>query len=481
MGDLITILNGDAREELKTLPDESVQICVTSPPYWGLRDYGIEPSVWGDDTDCPHEWGDRLPAHHPGQVKDNKAVHVENATGQNLGSGQYCQKCEAWLGCLGLEPTPEMYIAHLVEIFRGVRRVLRNDGTLWLNLGDSYMANRGNTAEKPGYDNKAGGNGANFYYPGKKNIPGYKPKDLLMIPHRTAIALQQDGWYVRMDNVWSKPNPMPESVTDRPTRSHEYVFLLSKSSRYFYDAEAIKEPIKENSLERLGRGVSDRHKNINGAPGQSPHTLSQPRLNVKFGGNKAEGYGTRIHSGNDWKPKTNGANKRSVWTVATHSYNGAHFATFPPDLIKPCILAGTSAHGCCVECGAPYERVLEPTEDYAKLLGKDWCDPESDQNEGRGHFLLPDGQKASQRPVKRNAPSVTAEYVTVGWQATCDCFYGPAFGDVEPCTVLDPFGGSGTTGKVAIELRRKAILIELNSNYIPLIEKRCSTQIGLGL
>lgn len=275
------IINGDALEVLKTLKSESVQTCVTSPPYFGLRDYGVD-------------------------------------------------------GQIGLEETPEAYMQKLAEIFREVRRVLRDDGTLWLNLGDSYAGSgKGGQSEakrsenwQPEYGNK----GARY---------GLKSKDLIGIPWRVAFALQADGWYLRQDIIWHKPNPMPESVTDRCTKAHEYIFLLSKSPTYYYDHEAIKEPAVMN---RWG--------------GKKPMNLtnSKDQQNV-FGGLTRE---------RDMMPETR--NRRSVWTVATKPYKGAHFATFPPDLIKPCILAGAPFGGI----------VLDPflgsgtTAAVAKALGRNY-------------------------------------------------------------------------------------------------------------
>jgi len=248
------IYTGDCLEILPTLEAESVHCCVTSPPYWGLRDYGLPPSIWDGDPACEHEWGDMMPAHHPGQVQDNKAVHPENAIGQNKGSGSFCQLCGAWRGCFGLEPTPELYVQHSVQVFREIRRVLRDDGTLWLNLGDSYASGKG-TCYNPGGGESSLGNTTN---PGKNKkqagaypldrgnkstleASGLKPKDLVGIPWRVAFALQADGWYLRSDIIWAKPNPMPESVKDRCCKSHEYVFLLTKSAKYYFDGEAIKE------------------------------------------------------------------------------------------------------------------------------------------------------------------------------------------------------------------------------------------------
>lgn len=266
------ILTGDALAVLRTLQSGSVQTCVTSPPYWGLRDYGVK-------------------------------------------------------GQLGLEKTPEEYVAKLVDVFREVRRVLKDDGTLWLNLGDSYATGGGKVGDHPGggaqgakyrgdhaKDPKARGIGP-ATQPNRLPIPGLKPKDLVGIPWRVAFALQADGWYLRSDIIWSKPNPMPESVRDRPTKAHEYVFLLSKSPRYYYDHEAIKEPGK------LGRSGNTQHKYVNG---QQLHRTKAGFLEMR------QTVYPRV-------------NKRTVWTVTPRPFRGAHFATFPPALIEPCILAGAPA------------------------------------------------------------------------------------------------------------------------------------------
>jgi len=266
------VIEGDARDRLRELDAGSVQTCVTSPPYFGLRDYG-----------------------HDGQI--------------------------------GLEPTPDEFVAALVGVFREARRVLRDDGTVWLNLGDSYAAGG------PGGASPAStlGGGGGRYRNGSKleamheagsssrRAPsGTKPKDLLGIPWTVAFALRADGWYLRSDIIWHKPNPMPESVTDRPTKAHEYVFLLSKSARYFYDTDAVREPHTDDSLRRVTQAQSGT-KWANGGPGN--HTI-------------ASDLSQACHP--------SGRNRRSVWTVATQPYAGAHFATFPPKLIEPCILAGSA-------------------------------------------------------------------------------------------------------------------------------------------
>lgn len=302
-----TLYLGDCIETMRRLPAGSVQTCVTSPPYFGLRDYGVD-------------------------------------------------------GQIGLEPTPDEFVAALVAVFREVRRLLRDDGTLWLNLGDSYAAN-GVSGLNTGWSERAReyAGGGHRAEPARNRAPkrvptGLKPKDLIGIPWRVAFALQADGWYLRQDIIWHKPNPMPESVRDRCTKAHEYIFLLSKGPRYYFDAEAILEPFAD---ERMG------------ASGAKSSKYS------------ADGA-MRNDGGVTSAPTRSGRNRRSVWTVSTKPFKGAHFATFPPDLIEPCILAG------CPEGG----------------------------------------------------------------------------------TVLDPFGGAGTTGLVATQAGRDAVLCEINPEYVEMARTR---------
>jgi len=262
MIDTNVILEGDCIQSLKSLPEGIVNTCVTSPPYYGLRDYGEQ-----------------------GQV--------------------------------GLEQTPEEYVQKLVEVFREVKRVLRDDGTLWLNLGDSYSGSGKGPAGNLGKTHNER-EMTHSHVSGK--VPdGLKPKDLIGIPWMVAIALRNDGWYLRQDIIWHKPNPMPESVTDRCTKSHEYIFLLSKSKTYYYDAESIKEPVKQDW------GTRDRTngKYHNAGTGLNPHTGLQKSYEK--------------------------ANKRSVWSVTTKPFHGAHFATFPPDLIEPCVIAGSPEGGIVLD------------------------------------------------------------------------------------------------------------------------------------
>jgi DNA modification methylase len=272
------ILLGDCISRLAELESESVQCCITSPPYWGLRDYGV--------------------------------------------SGQ-----------MGLEETPEHYVGNMRMVFEQVRRVLRPDGTLWLNLGDSYNAGRDG--------GRGGKQGAHKKYAQRSgaNVVGLKPKDLVGIPWRVAFALQSDGWILRQDIIWHKPNPMPESVRDRCTKSHEYIFLFSKSKRYYYDCDAIREPSKyPNGPNSPG--------SIKSPYGQGFSRESEKRARDKI---RAEGLEKGMRTHGKWNnPK--GKNKRSVWTITPKPFKGAHFATFPPDLIEPCVLAGSR----------PNDTILDP-------------------------------------------------------------------------------------------------------------------------
>jgi DNA modification methylase len=364
------VLVGDVLDKLRELPDGGVQCVITSPPYWGLRDYSYD-------------------------------------------------------GQMGLEATPEGYVEKMVEVFREVKRVLRDDGTLWLNLGDSYASDFKGSG---GASEKQLSNAGSRYRMSQRLNHGLKPKDLCGIPWRLAFALQADGWYLRSDIIWAKPNPMPESVTDRPTKAHEYIFLFSKRANYYYDAEAIREPAEYGRRE---------WSNIAG-------NLAGVGIN-----------GTRGHATVSGADPSAGRNKRSVWTIATQPYPEAHFATFPEELPKICILAGTSAKGCCGRCGSPWERIVEKEP---MKIDRSFNHPLELRTRTSGTMVEP------------------AKSQTLGWQAGCDCE-----ADVIPCAVCDPFAGSGTTGKVALELGRSAILIELNPKYVELIEQRCRTTLGLVL
>ena len=424
----VTLLQGDCLAVLKGLPNQSIQCCVTSPPYYGLRDYGT--AKWeGGDINCDHKKGEPK-----WRSRDKSTIAYAESQGHNLESwGKICGKCGAIRidDQIGLEETPEIYINKLVAVFAEVKRVLKDDGTLWVNMGDSYWANRPTNGQSYN-DNEVQRKRA-----GGSERPDIKPKDLIGIPWMLAFALRDDGanspqtmyavekirtallsdyetweevpdktrnviesldreyndahkggWWLRSDIIWHKPNPMPESVTDRPTKSHEYIFLLAKSQHYYCDMEAIKE---------LATGYDGRKddqfkgavKSYDGVmPGGKPQSFAQnghkrwEYKNLQEDSQKPNSMHMKRLVGEEYLSPVR--NKRDVWTVTTKPYKGAHFATFPPDLIEPCILAGSR------------------------------------------------------------------------------------IGD----TVQDPFNGSGTTGAVAIKHNRDYIGIELNPAYIKLTEER---------
>lgn len=333
------------------------------------------------------------------------------------------------------------YVCKLVALFRELRRVLRDDGTVWLNLGSSYMGSGGAggwSKRKAGEQEYVGPRGDNPNRNGEGT--GFKPKDLVPIPWMAALALQADGWWLRSDIIWAKPNVMPSSVRDRPTTAHEYIFLLAKSQHYFYDTQAIMEPLAAETAQRYeyGFGSPDKKKRL--VDDGSWHTGKNGRDNL---------------SGD--MQLSRGRNKRTVWTVPTQPYSGAHFATFPEALITPCILAGTSEVGCCPECGNPWVRVTERVAGVSKETPKTQA-----AHEARGGTGLPTV------PVGKSGGGRTDGYsMTVGWEPTCEHGHEPV-----PCVVLDCFAGSGTTAEVAIRHGRDAVGFELNADYIALAEER---------
>ena len=433
----------DVRKSLRLLPDNSVHMVATSPPYWGLRDYGGEKGVWGGDPDCEHEWGEEGPPHHPGQVEQTKWKGAEAAgKGQTAGSGQLCSKCGAWLGQLGLEPTPEMFIEHLVEVCDEVQRVLRPDGTLWVNLGDSYIGGGGFYPDSPSNQNgskqtSVGGTAkTNRTVTPYREQGGFKKKDLAGIPWMFAFALRDAGWYLRSDLIWSKGNPMPESVRDRPTKAHEYVFLFAhpdSKGKYFYDQDAIREP----STGQTGAAASFKRSTKEAwVPGQAALQHREDREDC-------EDTGTR--------------NKRSVWNVNTKPYPGAHFAVWPEALVEPMVKAGSSEHGVCSECGAPWKRskVKKPVE------GKEGVSTGGDPSRKDGGARVSDPSGGGGNVLARKT-------FAGAWQPTCECDAG------EPvrATVMDIFSGSATTGAVAMRLGRNYIGTDLQPDYFDLAESR---------
>jgi DNA modification methylase len=365
LDDKLTILTGDCLTRLADLHEKSVQTVVTSPPYFGHRDYGVQ-------------------------------------------------------GQLGRETRPEDFVAALVAVFREIHRVLRDDGTVWLNLGDSYAVNGG--ARTYGSTDAAVGRAAAPGGP-RRAPEGYKNKDLLGIPWQVAFALRADGWYLRSDVIWNQTNPAPESVKDRPTSAHEYIFLLTKKERYYYDAEAVKEPSKDLNA-----------------------TLPLP-------------------------PR----NRRDVWEIAMRPYKGAHFATFSPDLVEPCILAGTSARGQCPNCGTPWQRVISkragptPTADWTETLG--WR-PDC------RHYKRMDEWAALPKQGKTEADKVYQKRISPLIKLRAELLKSWESALTVPCLVLDPFGGSGTTALVANRYGRTAVLIELNPQYVQLALSRLGRVIA---
>ena len=368
---------GDCLETLRAMPPESVHCVITSPPYWGLRAYK-------GDT-----------------------------------------------GMIGLERTFSEHIENLVRVFGEVRRVLRKDGTCWLNYGDAYCGYKGENypnADPSRSNLQKKSTVPSGHRRGTPQSTSFKTKDLMMMPARVAMALQDDGWWLRSEIVWHKPNPMPESVTDRPTSAHEKLFLLTKAARYFYDAEAVRVT-----------GVGSHSRGTGGKTVDNEDRNDTDRLEDSMSG-------------------TVTANLRNVWKIATAPFRGAHFATFPPALVEPCVKAGTSEKGCCPECGAPWKREVElaKTGDWSRTVDRG----------GIGQNQASSGEdviRVGGSPYRKGYQPPK----TTGWRPTCEHDAEPV-----PCTVLDPFGGAGTVGLVANRLGRCAIIIEINAEYAQMAEHR---------
>lgn len=412
------IIVGDCREVLRRLPAASVHCVVTSPPYFGLRDYGVD-------------------------------------------------------GQIGLEDTPAKFVLELVDVFREVWRVLRDDGTCWINMGDSYAGSRAGPQGGTGLmSGRTVGHQREMRRKDGNHLArsGGKVKDLLGMPWRLAFALQDAGWYLRRDIIWSKPNPMPESVDDRPSGSHEYVFLMTKRPDYFYDGAAIAEPSSPGTHERLSR------KNLLNETGSFRANGGTDRP-MKAGGRKLAANGSGIKNNGSMNaalrvmPETR--NARSVWTIVTESFSGAHFATFPAKLAETCIKAGTSEHGCCPTCGAQWKRVItkgEPNLAHRRASGGDKSGGYNGQST-KDHDAA-GVQNASD--VKRRILN-GMRHKTSTWVQGCTC----AAAAPTPCMVLDPFAGACTTLMVADRLRRNSIGVELNRKYAAMGAARLAKDAGM--
>jgi DNA modification methylase len=524
---------------LRALPDGCVQTVCTSPPYWGLRAYSTAPVVMGGDPDCDH-----LLETTPGPVQSGGTNPERSAKQLTNRGGQYgnawaeqrsvleqgnkrkpsddgiagrdrstdkavpvllertsatCTRCGAWRGELGSEPTPQLFVAHLVAVFRELRRVLRDDGTVWLNIADSYAGGKrgrdDNSAEDRGrFDAPGHGGGVKVQATGNNGVPrpvppGYQAKSLCLIPERLALALSDDGWIIRSHIVWAKLAPMPESATDRPTSAWEHVWLLTKRGRYWYDAEAVRQPAEYGRREWVGNG-SGWSRSMHGDPRD---TRTDGPLTVRGADASA------------------GANLRNVWTLSPEPYDAeyctacggyyagaaksairtrtvegarrrlcpcgrhdawlSHFATFPSELPRRAILAGTSAHGACPTCGAGWKR----TTARGALVAEAGYE--------NSHRLYPKGATATELQ-HRGAnwikdgfqPNHRYEQHTTGWVSTCTC-NDPR--PLVPCLVLDPFSGSGTSILVAHQLGRRAIGIELSAPYAAMSRARISQDAPL--
>lgn len=499
------ILCGNAVDKLKELPDKSVQVCITSPPYYGLRDYGTGKWV-GGDPDCPHK---RMNKYSEKTITG----HAQEELRGNVGDAIYktvCPLCGAVRedAQIGLEETPEEYIDRLVSVFREVKRVLKDDGTLWVNIGDSYAGGAGRWGGTDKLSDMQGGNkGSLTQIPVAKKWEHstIKPKDLIGIPWMLAFALRADGWYLRQDIIWHKPNPMPESVEDRCTKSHEYIFLLSKSPKYYFDYEAIEEPANYDGRTDTMLKGSNKYADGSYLPFDSPQSFAsagherwkfKPATSIKFGGTK---YGDsddthfQTYSGNAWTPKYKSSSIPGVVRDRLFNYNSKRNnnpEAFMLDSTDPHssdykYLANTvkvtSFHG-----GNPREGTLRNDGDRKNIVSM-----------ARTKNCQYDGQEPNTMHLRREEGLQDELYAVRRkrdvWSINVASYKGAHFATfpeslVEPCilagskendTVLDPFSGSGTTGIVALKHSRKYIGVELNPDYVELSEKRFDELLGV--
>lgn len=633
----LEVRGGHALDELRAMAEASVDCVVTSPPYFGLRDYGtaawaggdpgcthllasvrprssrprgganmgtpyhdaqdagtktyrdrcrrcgavrVEPTVWGGDAGHAHAWGPVNPQRGGGSTRSTlgeaSGGHGVSDEGRRRSverqvrapaSSAFCA-CGAWHGALGLEPTPELYVEHLVEVMREVRRVLKPTGTLWLNLGDSYAANRAYQVADGKWRDV--GNGAAARVPA-----GLKPKDLVGVPWRAAFALQADGWWLRRDVIWAKPNSMPESVDDRPTSSHEYLFMLTKAERYYFDMEAVREPFRSSPTDL--RKITEQRTRVGGKhAGDRGTGRTEPGSNMarhpavgrvadakqalaaleRPGGDGRGDVYTGFNGRWDEEGATRtGRSLRSVWEIPTAPYPGAHFAVFPAGLVEKPVLASTSARGVCPECGAPWRRRAE--DRWAPGCGCGWGgdpadldliesplrdpsqrqDPDErldwrlvegrrglgrERGEAEGRWLVTrheqraiarqlrawdenrkagglddvrrwldgepgEGDDAWRHYLRTDASGgrvppreLVGRWAALGWLEVPEPPDWTGAPEPVPATVMDPFAGSGTVGVVANRLSRRAVLVDLNPEYLRQ-QLRRNAQVPLGL
>jgi len=492
-------ITGNAINVLKTLPDDFIHCCVTSPPYFGLRSYDSGYEIWDADPDCKHVWGEVLPRsgseyrEDKGSYRDapvrSKVAKVNEST-----SGSFCSLCGAWRGQLGSEPDPRLYIEHLISIMREVRRVLRKDGVFWLNIGDSWWAQMSHNAYGSGdgwlsreHMTRAGG----------RKIASLKPLDMVLIPQYLALQARQDGWYVRSIIIWSKSNPMPESVNGWRWKKHRIKIGQDRKAHSKRKADMFREEMSSEEETPYGAeryNLPDRGIIWEDCPGCSkcapndgyilrkgswrptdsfeyilmltksnsyfcdkeavlePHQLSsisRSRYPTGAFGTSQGGLSKMSISRSIMVPVNPlGRNMRSVWTFPAGSYSGAHFAAYPPRLPELCIKASTSEAGCCPSCGSPYARVTDKGE--VTSTG--------------GAVKL---DVAINRYVKRRS-ILSHQTASLGWRPTCKCDADPPV----PCRILDPFSGAGTTALAAERLGRDSINIDTSEAYNELARQR---------
>lgn len=512
-------LLGDARVSLRTLKPQSVQTIITSPPYWGLRSYKTTPLIWGGKADCEHNWGGEIPGrvHYAGDSIESSTLGAGSGGNQEikLPGSCFCETCGAWRGELGSEPTLGLYLQNIVEVFRECRRVLRDDGTLWVNIGDAYANNSSGNPQRGIKDladkwsprknkrvNHRHADRTDIYQ--RKHLPeGFKLKSLMMIPARVALALEADGWIIRSMSPWLKRNSMPESAQDRPATATEYIFMFSKKSDYFYDRFAVMVAASLNSHPRMSqdmmaqkgseRAYGGRRHNGRMKPsgnhlfdfdpdpdkaGINPKALTEAegratntKQHAQFQGAMSQMVSRRNRRNSDWffeswqglVPDEEG--NPLAFLINPKGTKIKHFAAYPVDLVRPMILGSTSEKGHCAKCHAPFMRVVEngePDLDHQKASGSD------SNGEYHGNNTK-DYQAHSAQPastVKARVLAGMCKKKVMGWECRCLCVVGDtSYEGSYPCTVLDPFWGTGTTGEAATQLGRRSIGCELNPEY----------------
>lgn len=443
---------------LATIPDNSVDVCPPSPPYWGLRTYdGSQMRVWGGDKECDHGWTNadkpNTKMAKQGSTETKKWARLADEGPPQSSVSAFCSHCSAWRGALGAEPTPQLFVTHLVEVFEEVRRVLKPSGICWINIGDSYNGS-GGVGNTQGINSRKG----KMPSYGPKYAEGLKPKDLCLVPQRLAIALQDAGWWVRSDIAWVKDSAMPEPVKDRPSTAKETILLLSKSQKYFYDQEAEREGENDRNIRNVWR--------INPKPSDWEYCLSCSSLFVGTErkkiiqkevdediGTKQAALGKQTYTG--FNERWSGTEMKQTMPVCPCGESNwiQHFAAFPPRLVERMIKLGSSERGCCSDCGAPWERVVERS---GGSTGESWHD-----HEGR----LTQGQRGG--TSREGWANGDYNRQTIGWRATCD-----HDADTVPSIVLDPFMGSGTTAIAAEHLGRHWLGCDLSESYCRVIMAR---------